>query len=97
VYHKAFEASDREWTKTGHKGTVVFGRERSSGGDDMSSIGHGSAVDKEKYWFRLVDRGRTVWMIKVPSVLNYQLDKPFFHVFPGRVRRHFSIQRCGWD
>jgi len=86
VYHKAFEASDREWTKTGHKGTVVFGRERSSGGDDMSSIGHGSPVDKEKYWFRLVDRGRTVWMIKVPSILNYQLDKPFFHVFPGRSR-----------
>jgi Wiskott-Aldrich syndrome protein len=86
VYHTQFGASDQDWTYTRLKGILVFGRDRSAQGSPVSSISHPSP-DADRFWFRLVDEisGKVVWMIKVPKVLDYQVDRPFFHVFPGRV------------
>ncbi|KAH9929025.1 uncharacterized protein BXZ73DRAFT_102178 [Epithele typhae] len=47
-----------------------------------------------KYWFRLVDvdggKG-IVWFHEIPSDLDYQTDKPFFHTFSG-VSRMFGFR-----
>jgi len=86
VYHTHFGASPQDWTYTRLKGVIVFGRDRSSQRSPDSNIEH--HADADRFWFRLVDQasGKVVWMIKVPKVLDYQVDRPFFHVFPGRSR-----------
>jgi hypothetical protein len=85
LYHTPFGAAQGDWTYS-QKGLLVFGRDRGSTqkSDSSSSIG---SSDTTKYWFRLVDEisGRTVWMFKTPVGLDYQKDKPFFHVFTGKV------------
>ena len=88
LYHTPFGAASHDWSYSQLKGHLVFGRDvdRSTQKDDTASTDHGSN-DAEKFWFRLVDKasGKTVWMFKVPVGLNYQREKPFFHVFPGKV------------
>jgi Wiskott-Aldrich syndrome protein len=87
VYHAHFGGSQHDWTYTRLKGVLSFGKDRSARGSLDSSIGTAS-VDADGFWFRLVDEtsGKVVWMIKVPKALNYQVDRPFFHIFPGRSR-----------
>lgn len=82
LYHTQLNVKNCEWSYSRLKGTLSFGRDWSSKGASQSG-----AQDAEKYWFSLVDKdtGRTVWMFKIPLGLDYQVDRPFFHVFQGRV------------
>lgn len=45
--------------------------------------------NEDQYWFTLSDNvtGKTIWMFQVPANGNflYEVDRPFFHVFNGRV------------
>jgi hypothetical protein len=86
VYHAPFGAAHSSWIYS-QRGLLVFGRDRSTQGSDASSVGQGSS-EVAKYWFRLVDAvsGRTVWKFNIPAGLDYKKDKPFFHIFPGKVR-----------
>lgn len=83
VYHKPFDGSAKDWTFTGHRGLLVFGRDWQS--DDESNISGSSNDETEKYWFRLLDDSKTTWIFRTSVRLDYQMDRPFFHVFPGKV------------
>jgi hypothetical protein len=87
IYHTQLNAKNGEWSYSRLKGTLRFGRDWST-----KSAGQGGAQDSEKHWFSLIDKdtGRTVWMFKIPLGLDYQVDRPFFHVFQGRVRLHLA-------
>lgn len=84
VYHTKLTAEDSQWTYSHWKGSLSFCRDI----DTPSSISKGVS-ETEKHWFRLADdeTGRTVWVFKFPENLEYTVDRPFFHVFQGRVRR----------
>ena len=42
---------------------------------------------EETHWFRLVDAIKgVVWMHQIPNQFDYHVDKPFFHMFSGKVR-----------
>jgi hypothetical protein len=89
IYHTPFGSSQRSWSYSQLKGLVVFGGDRSnskSNSSESSSIDDISS-DTDKFWFRLVDSatGRTVWIFKVPAGLDYQMEKPFFHIFSGKA------------
>ncbi|KAF8893041.1 hypothetical protein BD779DRAFT_1610000 [Infundibulicybe gibba] len=89
VYHAHLGAKQPDWIYSRMKGTLVFGRDRDTrpGGAGADHRPNNNA--EEEYWFRLIDEvsGKPVWVFKVPPGLNYQLDRPFFHVFQGRSRR----------
>ena len=82
VYHASFGALESEWQYSGLKGTIVFGSDNrvSLSRTDVNIYG-------AKYWFRLVDlrRGKVVWLHEVEEVIEYEAEKPFFHVFCGKV------------
>jgi hypothetical protein len=81
VYHAQLSPKSTEWCYSRLKGILVFGK-------NNTNIGLAAEVDDaENYWFRLLDvnSGKIVWMFQVPSGLAYQQDRPFFHVFQGRV------------
>ncbi|KAJ7057161.1 hypothetical protein C8F01DRAFT_1257080 [Mycena amicta] len=87
LYHAAFGAKDSEWAYTGLRGSLVFGR-------DLRTV-------PPVCWFRLLDskEGKTIWMFKMPegkSSFNYQIDKPFFHVFRAWSRK-FGFLFTGED
>lgn len=66
---------------------LVFGRDRVKVYADRK-LGTGPGTSFEhNYWFRLIDTtGRgVIWIHQIPDNFQYQLDKPFFHVFPGKV------------
>lgn len=86
IYHKSFDAPSKDWTSTGHRGLIVFGRDW-QGDNDSSISGSSSASDdeSERFWFRLVDDSKTTWIFRTSGRLDYQVDKPFFHIFPGKV------------
>lgn len=90
LYHTQLNVKNCEWSYSRLKGTLSFGRDWSS-----KSAGQGGAQDSEKYWFSLVDKdtGRAVWMFKIPPGMDYQVDRPFFHVFQGRVRLRLADKR----
>ncbi|KAF8153139.1 hypothetical protein B0H34DRAFT_663322 [Crassisporium funariophilum] len=85
VYHTKLDDKDGQWNYSQWKGTLTFGRDV----DTPQNIAQGTS-DSEKHWFRLADNetGRTVWIFKFPEQLEYELDRPFFHVFQGRTRRY---------
>ncbi|KAI0672415.1 hypothetical protein C8Q78DRAFT_970753 [Trametes maxima] len=91
IYHSAFNADPDAWTPTGLRGTLVFGRNRSSASRD-NALDPGevrNAGAEHEYWFRLVDvdSGKgIVWLHQIPSSFDYRADKPFFHVFSGCSR-----------
>ena len=83
VYHtKLHEKDHHQWNYSHWKGTLTLGRDL----DTPESLAQGTS-EAEKHWFRLADveSGRTVWMFKFPENFEYELDRPFFHVFQGRV------------
>jgi hypothetical protein len=82
VYHTKLNVKDSQWVYSHWKGTLTFGRDI----DTPYSIAQGVS-EAEKHWFRLADdeTGRTVWMFKFPENFQYVEDRPFFHVFQGRV------------
>ena len=82
VYHTKLQEKDHQWNYSRWKGTLTLGRDL----DTPESLAQGTS-EAEKHWFRLADveSGRTVWMFKFPENFEYELDRPFFHVFQGRV------------
>lgn len=89
-----------EWTYSRLKGTLKFGqnyntpngsgaadsytpRRRQSGDSSASAMSGGNS----QYYFALADdmTGKTIWMFQVPVSFLYEVDRPFFHVFNGRV------------
>jgi neural Wiskott-Aldrich syndrome protein len=82
VYHTKLQERDNQWNYSHWKGILTLGRDL----DTPQSIAQGTS-EVEKHWFRLADveSGRTVWMFKFPENFEYELDRPFFHVFQGRV------------
>ncbi|KAF8803352.1 hypothetical protein BYT27DRAFT_7195667 [Phlegmacium glaucopus] len=86
VYHTKLQSKDNnQWNYSRWKGTLSLGRDI----DTPQSIAQGT-TEAEKHWFRLADveSGRTVWIFKFPENFEYELDRPFFHVFQGRTRRY---------
>ena len=82
VYHTKLQQKDNQWNYSHWKGTLTLGRDL----DTPETLAQGTS-EAEKHWFRLADveSGRTVWMFKFPENFEYELDRPFFHVFQGRV------------
>lgn len=82
VYHTKLQATDNQWSYSHWKGTLTLGRDL----DTPQNTAQGT-TEVEKHWFRLADveTGRTVWIFKFPENFEYELDRPFFHVFQGRV------------
>jgi len=85
VYHTKLQEKDHQWNYSRWKGILTLGRDL----DTPESLAQGT-TEAEKHWFRLADveSGRTVWMFKFPENFEYELDRPFFHVFQGRTRRY---------
>lgn len=85
VYHTKLSDKNNQWTDSKWKGKLFFCRDT----DNAISTARGPVGEAEKYWFRLADEetGRTVWMFKFTENFEYAIDRPFFHVFNGRVRR----------
>lgn len=84
VYH-AQNLKGSGWCYSRLKGTLVFGK------NIMASVPVDAA---ENHWFRLLDEnsGKAVWIFQIPSGLAYQQDRPFFHVFQGRVSANLVDQ-----
>ena len=82
VYHTKLQEKDHQWNYSRWKGILTLGRDL----DTPESLAQGTS-ETEKHWFRLADveSGRTVWTFKFPENFEYELDRPFFHVFQGRV------------
>lgn len=75
VYHANF-GSSLEWKCTGLRGTLVFG------------VDYQPSSLEGQYWFRLLDQEdqqRLIWVYKLFPGFRYCQDKPFFHVFAGKV------------
>jgi neural Wiskott-Aldrich syndrome protein len=88
IYHTQLDAPVDEWTYSGQKGTLNFGRSWTPEHTTRSTHPSDSSSDSP-YWLTLADEatGKTVWMFQIPaSGFQYEVDKPFFHVFNGRVR-----------
>jgi len=85
VYHTKLQARDNQWNYSQWKGILTLGRDL----DTSQNTARGTS-EAEKHWFRLADveTGRTVWIFKFPENFEYELDRPFFHVFQGRTRRY---------
>jgi neural Wiskott-Aldrich syndrome protein len=94
VYHKQFADADCDWSYSGHKGVIMFGRGRNDADNRLSaaSVVQGGA-EPNGLWFRLTDGGRTTWRFPVPLTFDYKVDKPFFHIFSGSVSRAHSPVR----
>ena len=88
VYHTKLQEKDHQWNYSRWKGILTLGRDL----DTPDSIAQGTS-EAEKHWFRLADveSGRTVWMFKFPENFEYELDRPFFHVFQGRVCLFYNL------
>lgn len=97
-YHAPFGSKSPQWEYSNYRGILVFGRNL---GINSYPLAAGAAPDPDdSYWFRLlVSRSgetKTVWLFKVSEDLNYQTDKPYFHVIQGLVcalfRRSIELQ-----
>ena len=80
IYHAQLSPKNAEWSYSRLRGTLVLGK-------DIPQAGDLPSVEAESYWFRLLDADsrKPVWMFKIPTGFAYQLDRPFFHIFQGRV------------
>lgn len=85
-----------QWTYSHLKGTLVFGRDRHrasslEGAPIEQIVAQGQSEANGDWWFQLVDdeAEKVVWKFKIPlgsdAKLDYELDRPFFHVFQGSV------------
>ena len=89
VYHTKLSDKENKWTYSQWRGKLSFCQDINN-----FTTSRSTTREAEKYWFRLADEetGRTVWMFKFPENFEYTVDRPFFHVFQGRVRRfNFSL------
>lgn len=87
LYHAPFGSKPPQWEYSNYRGILVFGRKISTDSNPLAA-GAASALD-DAYWFRLLvsksGEMKTVWQFKVFTDLNYQIDKPYFHVIHGLV------------
>ncbi|EMD37063.1 hypothetical protein CERSUDRAFT_124041 [Gelatoporia subvermispora B] len=86
IYHAAFGAKPDSWVFSGLKGILVLGRDRTTLHPDRKRR---DAALEQNYWFRLLDTGSdkgVIWIHNIADALEYQLDKPFFHIFAGQTR-----------
>ena len=88
IYQAPFGAREDGWSYTGLSGVLVFGRDRVvMHADRPLGAGPGTSFER-RYWFRLVDTAPgkgVIWMHLIPADFQYRFDKPFFHVFQGKV------------
>ncbi len=86
VYHAPFHGHSDDWVYSGLHGTLVFGRNRIAvHADKKLGSGPGTSFDQSSL-FRLVDPIKgLVWLHQIPEIFDYSLDKPFFHIFSGKV------------
>ncbi|KAG6889948.1 hypothetical protein C0995_013475 [Termitomyces sp. Mi166 len=88
IYHAQLATKTPEWCYSRMRGTLVFGRDSEPG--EHSEPGNKPPVPNEagNHWFRLLEptSGKPIWMFKVPAGFVYELDRPFFHAFQGKVR-----------
>lgn len=88
IYQAPFGAREDSWSYTGLNGMLVFGRDRVvMHADKPLGAGPGTSFER-RYWLRLVDTAPgkgVIWMHPIPTEFQYRLDKPFFHVFQGKV------------
>lgn len=89
-----------QWIYSHLKGTLVFGRDKSSTGteattvEELAASNRGEDEPSGEWWFQLVDdeADKVVWKFKLPlspgSKFSYELDRPFFHVFQGSSRKY---------
>ncbi|KAF8635675.1 hypothetical protein AX15_000301 [Amanita polypyramis BW_CC] len=82
-YHAPLGPDTPHWEYS-NRGILVFGK-------NISAFGTASLFD-DAYWFRLLvaksGELKTTWVFNIPTDLNYQIDKPFFHVIQGLTRRY---------
>jgi Wiskott-Aldrich syndrome protein len=80
VYHAQLSPKSAEWCYSRLRGTLLLGR-------DTVQVEDPQSVEAENHWFRLLDAdsGKPVWMFRIHTGFSYQVDRPFFHVFQGRV------------
>lgn len=83
IYHTQVNSKPCQWDYSRLRGTLVFGQDK-GGVSSTTGLETGGI---ETLWFRLLDEisGKTVWVFKFPSGFKYQVDRPFFHLFLGRV------------
>ena len=87
-----------QWVYSHLKGTLVFGYDKPCAGTEASptvepilALDRGKPEANGEWWFQLVDdeTDKVAWKFKLPispgSKFNYELDRPFFHVFQGSV------------
>ncbi|KAF8728304.1 hypothetical protein AX14_006807 [Amanita brunnescens Koide BX004] len=90
LYHAPFGSKPPQWEYSNYRGILVFGRKISTDSNPLAA-GAASALD-DAYWFRLLvsksGEMKTVWQFKVFTDLNYQIDKPYFHVIHGLTRQY---------
>ena len=83
-YHAPFGSKPPQWEYSNYRGILIFGR---NVGTKSHPLVAGAADDA--YWFRLLvsksGEMKTVWLFQVFTDLNYQIDKPYFHVIHGLV------------
>lgn len=92
VYHAKFGSGD-DWQYFNQRGTVVFGQDQNQNrNQEQGNTATNTSIEDLKpvrahFWFRLRDEsnGRIVWMFQIPEDCLYRVDKPFFHVFNGKV------------
>ncbi|TFY56217.1 hypothetical protein EVJ58_g7773 [Rhodofomes roseus] len=89
IYQAPFGAREDGWAYTGLQGMLVFGRDRVvMHAEKPLGAGPGTSFDR-RYWLRLIDPAPgkgVIWVHPIPAEFHYRLDKPFFHVFPGKSR-----------
>lgn len=63
----------------------MFGQDCETG--ERSGQRPPAPIEAGSYWFRLLDptSGKPIWMFKILAGFVYEVDKPFFHVFQGKV------------
>lgn len=91
-YHAPFGSKPTQWEYSNYRGILIFGRNVGANSYPLTA-GAASASD-DAYWFRLLvsksGEMKTVWLFKVFTDLNYQIDKPYFHVIHGLVCASFG-------
>lgn len=95
IYHAPF-ASPNNWSYTGLQGFLVFGRNMLAVSEKRQSTSGGMRIEPT-YWLRLIDSTAdkgVVWMYQIPDGFEYNIDKPFFHVFSGKVHPHGILVRA---
>ncbi|KAM6501067.1 hypothetical protein JOM56_004081 [Amanita muscaria] len=93
-YHAQLGPKAPVWEYSGYHGTLIFGKSDAVRNETCHYEGTTWDLSEhaEDYWFRLLisksGEPKVVWAFKVFGDLNYEVDKPFFHVIYGLTRRY---------